>query len=137
MFCPSCGANNDEGARFCKDCGGALPQAGSLQPAQPEESTAPAPLVHVPNYLVQAVLVTVFCCQPFGVVSIVFAAQVNGRVASGDIEGARRMSQDARKWAWLGFWVGLGLAIASILFYVVLIVFLLVVGETSEIAEWM
>ncbi len=136
MFCPGCGTENDDGSGICKDCGKSLSSSEVIGP-ETGDTGAPSQLPHIPNYLVQAILVTVFCCQPFGVVSIVFAAQVNGRVASGDIEGARRMSQDARKWAWLGFWVGLGLAIASILFYVVLIVFLLVVGETSEIAEWM
>ena len=31
-----------------------------------------------PNYLVWAILSTIFCCLPLGIASIVFAAQVDG-----------------------------------------------------------
>ncbi len=51
----------------------------------PPPSAAP---VNIPNYLVFAILTTVFCCLPAGVVSIVYAAQVNSKVAMGDIAGA-------------------------------------------------
>ena len=52
-----------------------------------------------PNYLVWAILTTVFCCLPFGVVSIVFAAQVDGKYNSGDFAGAAESSRTAKKWA--------------------------------------
>jgi len=55
----------------------------------------------VPNYLVQAILVTIFCCVPFGIVSIVYAAQVNGKVAAGDYAGAIATSNKAKTWAWV------------------------------------
>ncbi len=126
MYCPSCGSENQDDGGFCKDCGRSLSHPSLRHPG---ESAAPAPPVHVPNYLVQAILVTVFCCLPFGIVSLAFAAQVNGKVASGDIEGAQRMSEDARKWAWVAFWVGLAITIAVILFYVGLFS----VGETTEV----
>ncbi|NER07984.1 MAG: CD225/dispanin family protein [Okeania sp. SIO3C4] len=35
---------------------------------------------NVPSYLTQAILITVFCCLPFGIVAIVYAAQVNSRL---------------------------------------------------------
>jgi len=37
---------------------------------------------------VQAILCTLFCCLPFGIVAIVFAAQVDGKLAAGDYNGA-------------------------------------------------
>ena len=43
----------------------------------------------VPNNLVWAILSTLFCCLPAGIVSIVYAAQVNGKLAAGDIAGAQ------------------------------------------------
>lgn len=55
-----------------------------------------------PNYLVFAILVTIFCCQILGIVSIVFAAQVNSKWNAGDFEGALRASKDAKLWAWIG-----------------------------------
>ena len=67
----------------------------------------------------QAILVTICCCLPAGVVSIVFAAQVNGKVERGDIEGARRDSNSAKTWAWISF--GLGLAVVVIYFFLALI----------------
>ena len=61
----------------------------------------------IPSYLPQAILVTIFCCLPFGIVSIVYAAQVNGKVAAGDIDGARDASEKAKTWAWVALGFGL------------------------------
>lgn len=66
-----------------------------------------------PNYLVFAILTTIFCCQILGIVSIVFAAQVNSKWASGDFDGALNASKNAKLWAWIAF--GSGIAIGLIL----------------------
>lgn len=50
----------------------------------------------VPNYLVQSILVTLFCCLPFGVVAIIYAAQVNSKLQVGDYEGAVKASNTAK-----------------------------------------
>ncbi|HEX3998914.1 MAG TPA: CD225/dispanin family protein [Pirellulales bacterium] len=50
----------------------------------------------LPNYLVPAILSTICCCLPFGIVAIVYAAKVNGKLAAGDYEGARRSSDSAK-----------------------------------------
>ena len=50
----------------------------------------------IPNYLIPSILVTIFCCLPLGIVAIIFAAQVNGKVAAGDIAGAQSSSRTAR-----------------------------------------
>jgi len=60
-----------------------------------------------PNYLVFAILATIFCCQILGIVSIVFAAQVNSKWNSGDIQGALDASKNAKLWAWIAFGSGL------------------------------
>ena len=54
---------------------------------------------YVPNYLVWAILTTLFCCLPLGVVSIVYAAQVDGKRAAGDLVGAHKSSHNAKMWA--------------------------------------
>ncbi|SEL48894.1 Interferon-induced transmembrane protein [Pseudoxanthomonas sp. GM95] len=54
---------------------------------------------YVPNYLVWAILSTLFCCLPLGIVSIVYAAQVDGRRLAGDLNGARELSHKAKMWA--------------------------------------
>lgn len=59
------------------------------------------------NYLVESILITIFCCQPFGIVGIVFSSQVNSKYASGDYEGALQASKEAKKWTKWGFISGL------------------------------
>lgn len=106
MYCPNCGAQNEEGATFCANCG------NSLQPVRTPNVDVPPPpqyqgQVPVPNYLAPAILTTIFCCLPFGIVSIVYAAQVNGQVAAGDHAGALESSRKAKMWAWIAFGTGL------------------------------
>ena len=60
----------------------------------------------VPNYLIPAILSTIFCCLPLGVVSIIFATQVNSKVAAGDIAGAAEASRKAKMFMFIA--VGLG-----------------------------
>lgn len=74
------------------------------------------------NWLVEAILVTILCgCgMPFGVAGIVFAAQVNARLAAGDQDGAEKARKEAAKWTKIGFFVGIGCIILYILFWLVL-----------------
>jgi hypothetical protein len=65
----------------------------------------------VPSYLVQAILVTIFCCLPFGIPAIVFAAQVSSKQAAGDYAGAVAASNKARTWCWASFGVGLAVCV--------------------------
>ena len=58
------------------------------------EWTPPGTTEKIPNYLVPAIISAV-CCFPLGIISIVFAAQVNSKVAAGDIPGAMDASKKA------------------------------------------
>ena len=115
MFCNKCGAANQDAAEFCSQCGNQLtrggPPSSQGSPALPQGQPGAASPRDVPNYLVQAAIVTIFCCMPFGIVAIVFAAQVNGKLESGDREGALQASRKAKLWSWVSFGVGLGLMI--------------------------
>lgn len=51
------------------------------------------------NYLVFAILTTVLCCLPAGIVSIVYAAKVNGLYAEGRYDEAQSASKNAKTWA--------------------------------------
>ena len=112
MYCSTCGTQNEDEATFCKNCGGAMaeptPDASRFDPGTSAGHGVPGPPQHVPNYLAQAILVTIFCCLPFGIVSIVYATKVNEKVAAGDFAGARQASANAKTWAWVSFGVGLG-----------------------------
>lgn len=100
MYCPNCGAQNDDNVTYCTNCGNALQRISTpnVDVPSPPQSQGQA---LVPHYLAQAILTTLFCCLPFGIVSIVFAAQVNGKLAAGDRVGALQSSQNAKAWAWL------------------------------------
>ena len=49
----------------------------------------------VPNYLIPAII-SALCCFPLGIISIIFAAQVNGKVTAGDTAGALDASKKAK-----------------------------------------
>ncbi|WP_047452109.1 CD225/dispanin family protein [Alistipes sp. ZOR0009] len=70
------------------------------------------------SWLVESILVTIFCCLPFGIVGIVNASRVESRYYAGDIEGAMRASQEAGKWTKVAFWLGL----VVVILYVILAV---------------
>ena len=50
------------------------------------------------NYLVIAIIGTLLCCIP-GIVSIVYAAKVNGLYAEGKYAEADKASKNAKTWA--------------------------------------
>jgi hypothetical protein len=78
----------------------------------------------LPNYLVPAILVTVFGCMPVGVVALVFSSQVNTKAALGDLAGARDSAQKAKLWCW----IGLGLAVLTWGLGILGMILLLVLG---------
>jgi hypothetical protein len=51
------------------------------------------------NHLVFAILTTLFCCLPLGIVSIVKASQVNGLWAQGRYAEAQQSARSAKNWA--------------------------------------
>ena len=71
----------------------------------------------IPTYLAPAILVTLFCCLPFGIPAIVFAAQVNSKRAAGDIEGAKESSQKAKTWCWVSFFCWLAMVAIYLLVF--------------------
>ena len=69
----------------------------------------------VPNYLIPAII-SAICCLPLGVVSIIFAAQVNGKVATGDFDGALNASKKAKMFSYIAIGLGLALWICYFIF---------------------
>lgn len=71
------------------------------------------------TWLVESILVTLFCCLPFGIVGIINASKVESKFYAGQIEEAKRSSREAGKWTKIGFWIGISGIILYILFVVV------------------
>ncbi|OBI47557.1 hypothetical protein A5707_18965 [Mycobacterium kyorinense] len=71
------------------------------------------------TYLVWAILSTVLCCLPLGIVSIVKSSQVSGLWAQGRYAEAHQASQDAKKWAIWSAVAGVIVIIIALAFNVV------------------
>ena len=74
--------------------------AGMAPPPVMPPMAGVQPRPDIPSYLVPAILSTIFCCMPFGVVAIIFAAQVSSKLNAGDVVGAQQASAWARRWFW-------------------------------------
>ena len=97
------------------------PPYGDPYPPPPPGYGHTAHASTVPDYLVPAILVTVFSvCGCIGLVTgvlaIVFAAQAKSKAAAGDIAGAMETARNARTCCW----VTLGLTLTSIVIRVML-----------------
>lgn len=97
---------------------GTLPELnGFVAPAPPRGSAAGAsgptpqearPLPPCPpTHLVWAILATVCCCLPLGVVAIVKASNVSSLYARGEYDRALLASDEAKKWTILSVILGL------------------------------
>ncbi len=62
----------------------------------------PPPGPEPDNNLVWAILTTVLCCLPLGIVAIVKSTSVSKLWAAGDFAGAQKAADDAKKWAMWG-----------------------------------
>jgi hypothetical protein len=90
------------------------PPVSPYSPPTFTQSTLP-PGVEIPNYLWQSIVVTIFCCWPFGIPAIVYAAKVDGLKARGDIAGAMAASASAKTWCMVSAGVIVGLIILWVL----------------------
>lgn len=70
-----------------------------------------------PNYLALAIITTLFCCQIFGIISIIYASQVNSKYMAGDYLGAERASNNAKIWSFVSIGIGILIIAFFLLFY--------------------
>lgn len=92
----------------------------------PQYSQQPPP----GSNLVWGILTTIFCCLPFGIVSIVKASKVNSLWATGAQEQARAAAADARKWAIIAAVTGVAL---SVLWGILLVAGVITLGTTANL----
>ena len=108
--------------------GDAYGAGGGQYPPQGGGGFGGAAQEKINNYLVPAILATLFCCLPTGIVAIIMAAQVNSKLATGDVAGARDSAKKAKTWTF----VSVGLGLLAIILWVVFVVFLGVIGESVD-----
>lgn len=74
------------------------------------------PQIKPNNNLVFAILTTIFCCLPFGIVAIVYAAKVDGLWQAGNYPAAYDAASKAKNWSLISAAVGaLGIIVYVIL----------------------
>ena len=100
-------ANPQGGPGFNPQGGpGFNPQGGpGFNPQGGYYNSRPRPDIQSP--LLWSILSMIFCCVPFGIVSVVYAAQVNSMLSVGAYQDAANMAAKAKKWAWISFGCGL------------------------------
>lgn len=100
-------------------------EMAATAPSQPAPPAGAVPvgqqvtMVKPPNYLVSAILVTLLCCLPFGVVAIIKASQVDSLWYTGRYEEAHKASKDALFWYRLSFWSVAGVFLLYIIIILV------------------
>jgi Interferon-induced transmembrane protein len=69
------------------------------------------------NYLVWAILSTVLCCLPLGIVSIVYSTKVSGLWGQGRYAEAQSASDSAKKWAIISAVVGVAAYVIGVVLW--------------------
>jgi hypothetical protein len=77
--------------------------------------TAPPPGNSLALAIVATVVSVMFCCLPHGVVSLIFALQVDKKAKAGDVAGAINAAKQAKMWAIISLavsivWLVIGIA---------------------------
>lgn len=74
------------------------------------------------NNLVWAILTTLFCCLPFGIMSIINSCKVDSLYNAGDYAGAVERANQAKKWAKWALIAGIVQYVILVIYYVFVIV---------------
>mgnify|MGYP002869310032 CR=1 FL=1 len=110
-FCTQCGQQIPDGSKFCTNCGAPVPEP---------QHTVQQPIGEKPtSYLALAILATIFCCLPFGIVSIVKAAKVDSLWNAGNYIESQEASRKARNWAIAAI---LSAVVVAILYFVIIMI---------------
>lgn len=108
--CDNCGKEIHEGFEACWNCGISRngPAAAEQQTSEDAGEVAPGQTTDgVRTYLTEAILVTIFCCTPFGIVAIVYAAMAKGKLEAGDYAGASELANKAKTWCLVSLILGM------------------------------
>jgi hypothetical protein len=82
------------------------------------------PVMCPPSHMAFAIIVTIFCCLPFGIVSIIEASGVQSLWTSGNYQMAMRKSEAAKKWAIWGL-------VSPLIIYAIYFIAILALGVSA------
>lgn len=111
--CLFCGQMNPDDASSCY-CGSTdlevvepIEKRVQSTPSSPSKKTSRKTTGSIKTYLVPAILATLFCCMPFGIIAIVYTTKVTAKLEVGEQQEAAIASREALKWCWISFGMGL------------------------------
>lgn len=82
----------------------------------------------IKNWLVESIISLLCCGGLFAIPAIVYASQVNAKVAAGDIQGAMEASANAKKWIFIGIGINM---VCGILIFVAQIILGVAVSQQN------
>jgi len=80
----------------------------------------PNPGLPPESNMIWAILSTLFCCLPFGIVAIVYASKVNGLWMTGQYDAAYQAAKNARNWSIAAACSGL---VVGIIYAIIMVVY--------------
>ena len=81
------------------------------------------------NYLAWAIITTVLCCLPFGIVAIIKSSRVDTLWAQGQYDEAVKSANDARKWCIIS-------AVSCAIIAIIYTILIIAVGTFSLFTEF-
>jgi uncharacterized membrane protein YvbJ len=118
--CDSCGTENADEVAFCPTCGKPMADSAktetvafSVGGTQAARDVSPK----VEDHLVKSIIATICCCQPFGIVAIVYAAKVGPLLRENNFEAALEASRKANLWSNLAIGLGVLFQALSAIFF--------------------
>ncbi|WP_405369663.1 CD225/dispanin family protein [Nonlabens sp. Asnod2-A12] len=76
------------------------------------------------TWLAESIIVTILCCQVFGIIAIIYSSQVESKHRIGDFQGAIKASNTAKNWV-----------IAAVVTGLVVIILAFFMGVLGAIAD--
>jgi hypothetical protein len=98
----------------------------NVQPVagQPQVIYVQAPVIpdhEAPDHLVMAILVTICCCLPLGIVGILKSTECRNARMRGDRENAVRYGREAKKFSLIGLGCGIAMIVVIVAIYAVVL----------------
>ena len=90
MKCPNCHGHTLTGCPRCPHC----------------EQLLPPTFMRIESHLIKAIIATLLCCPPTGIIAIVQACRVESLLAKGERKKAIEASQSADRWVSISILLG-------------------------------
>lgn len=103
-----------------------VPELSDLLSSLPPEPPLINTNIMPKTWLVESILVTCFCCLPFGIIGIIHATKIESLYHNGQYEQALNHSKQAKKWTLFGFF---SMLVIGLLYLVVLGIYILIVAN--------